>query len=161
MKFIKLSFPFLYFNSISRIPTPITCILIAIPRIPTPILCIPTLIPCILTQISHILTQISHIPTPIPCIPILSLCIPTPIPHIPLIPFSCSLFRILQIALKLRWTELKNELKDCQFLNGLQLKNDKKSNLRTSKLNKDLSQIECFQYYLSIENLNSVFYFET
>ena len=33
-------------------------------------------------------------------------------------------------------------MKGCQFLNGLQLKNDKKKNLRTSKLNKDLSQIE-------------------
>ena len=40
--------------------------------------------------------------------------------------------------LKLGWTELKRGLKGCQFLNGLQLKNDKKNNLRTSKLNKDL-----------------------
>ena len=37
-------------------------------------------------------------------------------------------------------------MKDCQFLNGLQFKNDKKNNLRTSKLNKGLSQIECYQY---------------
>ena len=56
----------------------------------------------------------------------------------------------------------KSELKVCQFLNGPKLKNDKKNNLRTSKLNKDLSQIECFQCRLSIENSNSVsFYFET
>ena len=40
--------------------------------------------------------------------------------------------------LKLGWTEVKSELKGCQFLNGLQLKNDKMNNLRTSKLNKDL-----------------------
>ena len=33
-------------------------------------------------------------------------------------------------------------MKGCQFLDGLQLKNDKKNNLRTSKSNKDLSQIE-------------------
>ena len=51
-------------------------------------------------------------------------------------------------------------MKDCQFLNGLQLKNDKKNNLRTSKLNKDLSQIEYSQCCLSIENSNCVFYFE-
>ena len=44
----------------------------------------------------------------------------------------------------------------------LQLKNDKKSNLRTSKLNKDLSQIKCFQCCFSTENSHSVsFYFET
>ena len=48
-------------------------------------------------------------------------------------------------------------MKGCQFLNGLQVKNDKKNNLRTSKLNKDLSQIECFQCCLSIENSNSTF----
>ena len=54
-----------------------------------------------------------------------------------------------------------DELKVCQFLNVLQLKNDKKNNLRTSMLNKDLSQIECFQCCLSVENSNSVFYFET
>ena len=47
--------------------------------------------------------------------------------------------------LKLRSTELKSELKGCQFLNDLQLTNDKKNNLITSKLNKDLSQIKCFQ----------------
>ena len=53
-------------------------------------------------------------------------------------------------------------MKGCQFLNSLQLKNDKKNNLRTSKLNKDLSQIECFQCCLPIENSNRVsFYFET
>ena len=65
--------------------------------------------------------------------------------------------------LKIWWTELKSELKGCQcFLNGLLLKNDKINNLRTSKLNKDLSQIECFQCCLSTENLNSVyFHFET
>ena len=57
------------------------------------------------------------------------------------------------------WTELKSELKSCQFLNVLQLKNNKKNNLRAWKLNKDLSQIECFQCCLSIENSNSVFYF--
>ena len=49
-------------------------------------------------------------------------------------------------------------MKVCQFLNGLQFKNDKKNNLRTPKLNKDLSQIEWFQCYLSKENPNSVFY---
>ena len=54
-------------------------------------------------------------------------------------------------------TERKSELKDCQFLNGLPLKNDKLNNLRTSKLNKYLSQIECLQCCLSIENPNSVF----
>ena len=58
--------------------------------------------------------------------------------------------------LKLWRTELKNELKVCQFLNILQLKNAKKNNLRTSKLNKDLSQIQCFQCCLSIENSNRV-----
>ena len=64
--------------------------------------------------------------------------------------------------LKLWWTELKSDLKGCEFLNGLQLKNDKKNNLITSKLNKDLSQIECFQCCLSTENSNSVsFHFET
>ena len=42
-------------------------------------------------------------------------------------------------------------MKGCQFVYGLQLKNDKKNNLRTSKLNKDLSQIECFQCCLSIK----------
>ena len=64
--------------------------------------------------------------------------------------------------LKLWWTEVASELKGCQFLNGLQLKNGKKNNLRTSKLNKDLSQIEWFQCCLSTENSNSVsFYFET
>ena len=63
--------------------------------------------------------------------------------------------------LKLWWTELKSGLKSCQFLSGLQLKNDKTNNVRTSKLNKDLSQIEYFQCCLSIENSNSVFYFET
>ena len=47
--------------------------------------------------------------------------------------------------LKLWWTELKSELKGCHFLNGLKLKNDKKNNSRTSKLNKDLSQIEFFK----------------
>ena len=52
-------------------------------------------------------------------------------------------------------------MKVCQLLDGLQLKNDKNNNLRTPKLNKDLSQIECFQCCLSIENSNSVFYFET
>ena len=56
-------------------------------------------------------------------------------------------------------------MKVCQFLNGLQWqndKNDKKNNLKTSKLNKNLSQIECFQCCLSIVfNSNSVFYFET
>ena len=41
-------------------------------------------------------------------------------------------------SLKLGWTKLKSELKGCQFLNGLQLKNDKKNNFRTSELNKDL-----------------------
>ena len=35
-------------------------------------------------------------------------------------------------------TELKPELKVCQFVNGLQLKNDKNNNLRRSNLNKDL-----------------------
>ena len=54
--------------------------------------------------------------------------------------------------LKLWWTELKSQLKVCQFLYGLQLQNDKKNNLRTSKLNKDLSHIKCFQCCLSIEN---------
>ena len=49
-----------------------------------------------------------------------------------------------------------DELEVCQFLNVLQLKNDKKNNLRTSMLNKDLSQIECFQCCLSVENSNSV-----
>ena len=64
--------------------------------------------------------------------------------------------------LKIWWTELKSELKGCQCLNGLLFKNDKINNLRTSKLNKDLSQIECFQCCLSTENLNSVyFHFET
>ena len=40
--------------------------------------------------------------------------------------------------------------------NGLQLKNDKKNNLNTSKLNKDLSKIECFQCCLSVENSDIV-----
>ena len=53
-------------------------------------------------------------------------------------------------------------MKGCQFLNGIQLKNDKKNNLRTPKLNKKLSKIECFQCCLSIENSKSVsFSFET
>ena len=48
-------------------------------------------------------------------------------------------------------------MKGCQFLNGLQLKNDTKDNLRTSRLNKDLSQIEYFQCCLSIQNSNCDF----
>ena len=51
----------------------------------------------------------------------------------------------------------KSELKGYQFLNGLQLQNYEKNILRTSKLNKDLSQIECSQCCLSVENSNSVF----
>ena len=48
-------------------------------------------------------------------------------------------------------------MKGYQFLYGPQPKNDQSNNLITSKLNKDLSKIECFQCLLSIENSNSVF----
>ena len=92
--FYKLSFRFFYFNSISRIPTPIH-------RIPTPI-------PRILTQITRIPFQLHLIPFPFPHIPRIPrhstqiLLIPTPIPPIPrisLIPFPDSLFWLLQIAI--------------------------------------------------------------
>ena len=53
--FYKLSFRFFYFNSISRIPTPIH-------RIPTPI-------PRILTQITRIPFQLHLIPFPFPTFP--------------------------------------------------------------------------------------------
>ena len=53
---------------------------------------------------------------------------------------------IIVFLTKLWWTELKSKLEGCQFQNGQQLKNSKKNKLRTSKLKKDLTQIECFQY---------------
>ena len=56
--------------------------------------------------------------------------------------------------------ERKSKLRGSQFLNGLQLKNDTKNNLRTSKLNKDVSQIEYFQCCLSKENSNSVYEYD-
>ena len=55
-------------------------------------------------------------------------------------------------------TEWKSELKVCQLQSDRQIKNDKKYKLWTSKLNKDFSQIECFQCCLSIENSNSAFF---
>ena len=48
---------------------------------------------------------------------------------------------------------IQNELKGCQN----KLRMTKRRKLRTSKLNKDLSTIECFQCCLSIENSNGVF----
>ena len=50
-----------------------------------------------------------------------------------------------------KWIEILS------ILNGIKLKNDKKNDLRTSKLKKHLLQIECFQRCLSTENSNSVF----
>ena len=61
-------------------------------------------------------------------------------------------------------------MKGCHFLNGLTLKNDKKDNSRTSKLNKDLSQIEFFKVayqqsfrkvFFLLKQMKSVFFIET
>ena len=47
--------------------------------------------------------------------------------------------------------QMKSFILSFIFLHGLQLQNDKKNNLRTSKVIKDLSQIE-FSLLLSAEN---------
>ena len=51
--------------------------------------------------------------------------------------------------------QMKSFILSFIFLHGLQLQNDKKNNLRTSKVIKDLSQIEFFIVAISRELLRN------